>query len=118
MNFYVFGMFSTWALVGAFWIYLLGVVLHFHIKAYIHDEKVSRKGPDNKFIFYTSYYDGGDGAFALVIYFFGGLAGGGIWPLFWAVVVCVVLLNSARKFVRFQSSYQAHKHDKETGLIA
>ncbi len=114
---YVFGLFTTWALSGVVWIYVLGTVLWFHAKAYIHDEKVSRKGP-SKFVPYSSYYDGGDGAFAIIIGFLIGMFGGLAWPLFWPVVICIGLLNGARKFIRFQKTYQAHKHDKETGLIA
>ena len=119
---YWFGAEATWALAALCWILITGHVLYVYAEAFVHDEKV--KGVPNKFIYEMwkslkyERHSGGDTLAVLLIGFCAGLVGGLVWPIAWPAAFCIGALRGTRTYVRFQKSYKAHKHDKETGWIA
>jgi len=125
---YWFGLCVTWAVLSIAWLMVLGHCVYTYAGAYIQDEKL--KAPPNRFIpdarkrWRTLPHDASDTFFLLLISFFLGTVSGLVWPIAWVVIFCawVVIfcigsLRGARAFVRFQKSYQTHKHDKETGAV-
>ncbi len=122
MNNYVFGMLVTWALFGSAWVMILFHCLYVYGKAYVHDTKVdgtpSQFIPDSSEKWIGIPHTMADTGFVLFFWLGLGFLGGAVWPIAWPAIFCIGVLRGARTCVRFQTSYKAHKHDKETGEIA
>ena len=118
MNVYQFGIFWTWGLYAALFVWILGNVLFACARAYVFEKEI---GKPTMFLPYDSgsHFNDDPGAivFPLIGYVLLGVVSGFAWPVFWLAAFVWGALYSARVFVRFQKSYQAHKHDKESGAV-
>jgi len=118
MNTYQLLSLVTTGFLWAAWVWLMGVWLVTHAKAFLNDAK------------YTPLYDwmvdhtdrySVSTKISVVLFLVLGIPAGFIagyfWPVLWPTGLCVGVLYSARSFIRFSKTYQAHKHDQKTGAV-